>query len=301
MVSRRVCPFVAAVVLLLTAVFPVGSEDFGIQYREGEVSIHHSETWKPISIGDEISRDAVLRLGVDSYLEMGDGKVILRIARPGVYRVADLLEAHAAEASESLFTRIQQRLRRVLSSSTERAPAVAGTRADEAAPIAELEWLGGDTVAELIEEGRLALDDENIDTAVELFDEAALFATSAEEPEAAFYLGYSLFLSGESREALQWLQLHEPDTGAYYYHEHVMTLAQAHLDVSAADEAIALLAGYLQSAAHESELLPAAHLLMGIGYRMSGRLSRAHRELNRVVSIAPDSSEAAVATQLLGR
>ena len=48
---------------------------------------------------------------------------------------------------------------------------------------------------------------ENIDTAVELFDEAVLFATPAEEPEAAFYLGYSLFLSGERPEAAMATQL----------------------------------------------------------------------------------------------
>ena len=299
MLPDRFCRFASTAILVLSALFPARGGDLGIQYREGQVSVRQADRWIPISIGDEIGRDAVLRLGPDSYLEMGDGTTKLKIALPGTYRIEDLLEAHAAEASGSLFSRIQQRLRRVLPGSAERDPTTAGTRADEAPVIGDVEWLGGESVAELIEEGRFALDNENIDMAIELFDEAALFATPAEEPEAAFYLGYSLFLSGESREALYWLQIHEPDSDTYYYHEHVITLAQSHLELSAADEAIGLLANYVQSSTREPELLPAAHLLMGIGYRMSGRLTRAHRELNRVVSIAPDSSEAAVATQLL--
>lgn len=301
MLPNRLCPFAGTVVLVLVPVFPVNGDDLGIRYREGEVSVRHADTWIPISIGDEVASDAVLRLGPDSYLELGDGTIALKIGRPGIYRIADSLEAHAAEASESLFSRIQRRLRSVLPASAGRDPVTAGTRADETPSIAEIEWIGGESVAELIEEGRFALASENIAMAVELFDEAALFATPAEEPEAAFYLGYSLFLSGESREALYWLQVYEPEADTYYYHEYVLTLAQAHLDVSAADEATGLLANYLQSPGSEAELRPSAHLLMGLGYRMSGRLTRANRELNRVLSLAPESPEAAVATELLGR
>lgn len=270
-----------------------------MRYSEGSVELQQRGAWSVLYPGDLVPDDGSLRLGDGAYAEISDGRTTLRLAQPGVFRMENLLGARSAPIRPTIVSMVRGRFQRLSERPAPADPAVGGTRATEAPADIGIDWVGGESVPELIDAGREALVAGDIDGAFGFFDEAMLYADEREQPEAAFYLGYTLFLTGEMRGALTWLRMYAPDSNTNYYHEHVMTLAQTQLELSLTDDTIALLTGYTESAGPEAELLPTAHLLLGLGHRINGDTAAARRELRRVQSLSPGSATANTAAQVL--
>ncbi|TVQ95417.1 MAG: hypothetical protein EA403_17685, partial [Spirochaetaceae bacterium] len=222
----------AIAVALLVAALPLNAMDFIVRYSEGTVELQQQNAWVPLWIGDIVPDDGVLRLSQGSYAELGDGRNTLRLAQPGVFRMSDLVGGRRAVASSTVTSMIQGRMERLSERPRAMTPVVGGVRATEAPRQGGVEWVGGESVAELIAEGRDALIAGDLDAAFDLFDEAMLYATDEEKPELSFYLGYTLALSGEPRGALTWLQMHTPNPDSGWFHEHTLALAQVQLDLS---------------------------------------------------------------------
>lgn len=288
-----------AVALLLVATLPVTAMDFIVRYSEGTVEMQRQNAWAPLLMGDLVPDDAVMRLSQGGYAELGDGRTVLRLAQPGVFRMSDLLGGRRAASSPTVTSMIQGRVTRLSEQPRALVPVVGGVRATEAPRQGGIEWVGGESVEELIAEGRDALAAGDLDGAFDLFDEAMLYATDDEEPEVAFYLGYTLALSGEPRGALTWLQMYPPNPDAGWFHEHTLALAQVQLDLSMTSDTVVLLSGYASSPQADREALPSVHLLLGVAHRMGGNASAARRELERVRSLAPGTDLASVATGML--
>ncbi len=291
---------VIAALFLVAVIAPQAvAQDFIIRYSEGSVELQQRGRWTGLYPGDVVPTDAELRLGQGGYAEISDGRTTLRLAQPGVFQMENLLGGRSAPTGRTIASMVRSRVQRLSERPRPAEPTVGGTRATEAPSGAGIEWVGGESPAELIEAGRDALLAGDIDEAFDLFDEALLYAGESEEPEAAFYLGYTLFLTGEMRGALTWLRKYSPNPDTDYYHEHVMTLAQTQLELSLTHDTIALLTGYADGADHETELLPTAHLLLGLGHRINGDNAAARRELQRVQALSPGSATATTAAQLL--
>ncbi|TVQ96243.1 MAG: hypothetical protein EA403_16565 [Spirochaetaceae bacterium] len=297
MTGQRRCAAIA--VALLMAALPLSAMDFIVRYSEGTVELQRQTAWAPLLMGDLVPGDAVMRLSQGAYAELGDGRTVLRLAQPGVFRMSDLLGGRRAVASPTVTSMIQGRVERLAEQPRTLVPVVGGTRAVEAPRQGDIEWVGGESVEELIAEGRDALVAGDLDSAFDLFDEAMLYATADEEAEVAFYLGYTLALSGEPRGALHWLQMHTPNPDAGWFHEHTLALAQVQLDLSMTSDTVALLSRYASSSQADRDTLPSVHLLLGVAHRMGGDASAARRELERVRSLAPGTDLASVAAGML--
>jgi tetratricopeptide (TPR) repeat protein len=267
----------AVAVLLLAAYGPpsLGAQEFLIEYSEEFLEVRTRNEWVPVYPGDRIDRDTILRLDSGAYAELTDGTTTPRIGEAGTYRVADLVEGRNAPAG--------------------------GVRGSQDLGEAGLEWVGGESSQELIALGRDALSAGDLDQARVLFDDALLLSLPEERPEAAFYLGYTYHLLGEMRRAREHLRMIPPDPESRYYHEHVVLLAQTELELSLGEDAVLLLDGYVSTPGHDESVLPLAHLLMGLAYRLSGDIPAARREFERVQSLAPANEAAAVARELQAR
>ncbi len=295
----------AAVAICMLGVAPrVSADELVVRYSEGSVELQQRGAWTSLQPGDTVSPDATLRVGEGGYAEISDGSTTLRLAQSGTFHMSNLLGGRSAPARRTVTSMLRSRVERFYQPRPPSDPTVGGTRSIEYTDEPGLDWVGGESVPELIEAGREALAAGDIDEAFGFFDEAALYATESERPEAAFYLGYTLFLSGEVRGALSRLREYAPDPDTDYYHEHVMALAQTQLELSLTHDTIALLSAYtegqdLDYAKPEAELLPTAHLLLGLGHRINGDRGAARRELERVGALAPGSADAAVAAEVL--
>lgn len=284
---------------LLVATVPVTAMDFIVRYSEGTVEVQRQGGWAPLLMGDLVPDDAVMRLSQGSYAELGDGRTVLRLAQPGVFRMTDLLGGRRAAATPAVSSMIQGRLERLSERPRALTPVVGGVRATEAPRQGGVEWVGGESVAELLAEGRDALVADDLDSAFALFDEAMLYATEEEAPEVAFYLGYTLALSGEPRGALTWLQRYPPDPDVSWFHEHTLALAKVQLDLSMTRDTVTLLSGYASSPQADRDALPSIHLLLGVAHRMNGDAGTARRELERVRTLAPGTELAVAAEAVL--
>ncbi len=291
----------AVAVLLLAAFGPpsLGAQEFLIEYSEGFLEVRTRNEWVPVYPGDRIDRDSTLRLDSGAYAELTDGRTTLRIAEAGTYRVADLVEGRNAPVGRNVASMIRGRLD-LLTGPGERGESTAGgVRGSQDLGEAGLEWVGGESSQELIALGRDALSAGDLDQARVLFDDALLLSLPGERPEAAFYLGYTYHLLGEMRRALEHLRMIPPDPESRYYHEHVVLLAQTDLELSLGEDAVLLLDGYVSTPGHDESVLPLAHLLMGLGHRMSGDDEAARRRFEHVRRIAPGTAAATTASELL--
>jgi len=297
--NRRTAIIVGTLFLAVIATSNVAAQSFVIEYSEGLVEVRSQNQWVPVYPGDSIERSDVLRLGAGSYAELGDGVSTLRLVEDGTFQLGDLVQGRSRTTERNVASMIWNRLDLLTSPPRRSDSGAGGVRGSEAFGTGGLDWVDGESTPELVALGREALAAEDIDLARTLFEDAVLFAFPAEKPEATFYLGYTYYLAGDMRSALTMLETHPPTPDSEYYHEHVLVLAQTELELSMGSEAVALLHTYVANPGHDPELVPVAHLLLGLGYRMTGEQAAAMEQLQRVQAIAPDTSTATVAAELL--
>ena len=297
--NRRTVFLVGVLFLAAAVTSNLHAQSFIMQYSEGRVEMRSHNQWVPVYPGDTVLQDDVLRLGSGAYAELGDGVTTLRLAEGGTYLLSNLAEGRSRTTERNVAAMLRNRLDLLTGSQERRGTSIGGVRGTADLGREGLDWVDGESAPELVTQGREALAADDIDLARQLFEDAVLFAFPAEEPEATFYLGYAHYLAGDMRSALTVLEKFPPMPESDYYHEHVLVLAQTELELSMGSEAVALLHTYVANPGHDSELVPVAHLLLGLGYRMTGEQAAAMEQLQRVQALAPDTSTAAVAAELL--
>ncbi|MCA1755772.1 MAG: tetratricopeptide repeat protein [Spirochaeta sp.] len=297
--NRKTVFIIAALFLAVAVASNLQAQSFILQYSEGRVELQSQNQWVPVCLGDTVERGDVLRLSAGAYAELDDGVRTLRLAETGIFRLSNLVEGRSRQTERNLSSMLRDRLDLLTGSQDRRTAGIGGIRGDENLGPEGLDWVDGESAPELVVLGREALAAGDPDQARHLFEDAVLFAFPGEEPEATFYLGYMHYLDGEMRQARALLGKYPPMPDSEYYHEHVLVLAHTELELSMAIDAIDLLHRYVADARHDTELVPTAHLLMGLGYRMSGDPVAAKEQLQHVQTIAPDTTTATTAAELL--
>ena len=288
-------------VFLFGVIIPPGhTQEFTIEYAEGVLQVERHGRWLPAYLGDQISAGTTLRLEEGAYAELTDGHTLLRLAEPGSYRIADLIRGRSLASDRTLASMIQQRIS-TLAGPRGRGPSTAaGVRGDQELGPDSPEFTGPGGSVDLVAMGEEALGAGDFQQARALFADALLFASPGkEEARAAFYLGYVHYLLGDLRQAQAYLRQIGPVPESEFYHEHVLILAQTELELSMPREVVGLLSDYASHPQHDAALMPMVHLLMGLGYRMEGNRREARRQLEEVVSLAPESDAAGAASEIL--
>ncbi len=290
---KKIC--FLAFVLVVASVAPILGIDISVDYVDGYLDIQEDGEWYELYMGDVISDGDTIRLDENSIAELSLPGNKLTLTRPGVYVVADLLEASGEQRSIGIASVIGSKIRTLVKEPEQNQTAVMGVRGSKSEN--ELEWMSGDT-SELLETGIEYLADGEYAEAAGVFEEAYDFADPTEESEVLFYLSYTNLLMGQTRLAVQALEYAEPDPSQEFFEDLVLLKGQLLTETFAHEEAIEWLDEY-SSDIKTSGALQMSLLLSGVNYRGLGNTSMARQSLEEALAIDSSSDAGQAAENLL--
>lgn len=288
--------------LLLLATFVMGQE-FTVDYIDGYLDVDESGSWYELYIGDPVAASDTVRLGADSYAELSNGVITIKLTRPGTYDIGELSSSARRTASSGVGGLILGRVGRLTGQQEEQAQTTAGgVRAAAAVKPNQPTWAGGESVDELIDNGLGLLNQGEFQDAYWVFQEAYDYALDDDEyAKSLFYYGYGAALIGSTGEAFELLEEVGPDSDTDYFEDHVIVLGQLLIESFAYEDAIEYLALLTEDAGAEKGAQQSALLLAGLAYNGLGDVQLAKRYLERSRDALPDSEGAKIAEQLLGQ
>jgi tetratricopeptide (TPR) repeat protein len=299
MAQSRTIRALLPAVLFMVGIATLGAQQVVVDYAEGMVDARAGSGWEPVYIGQRLEPTAAVRIGASGYAELSEGSATVRLTRPGSYLLETVLEGVERNRRVGLGSMMRTRLERIGGTQQQDESAVAGVRGNDAGA-AELMWVGGEEAGELIQEGIELLADGTYGPARERFSEAYDFAESdAQAARARFYIGYTDYLEGNLREALEAFSDVELERGDRDYDTWVLTRAQALVESFAYEESLAVLSPYIENADPAPESAQTALILRGIAYEGLGRTPEARADLTAARETAPDGERAQMIRRLL--
>lgn len=286
------------VVLFLFAaviVSAVSGVDIYIDYLDGYLEVMDGGEWYELAIGDIIADTDTVRLDENSVAELSLTGTKLTLTRPGVYVVADLLQATGQRRSLGIASVIGSKIRTIVEEPKQAQTAVMGVRGSKSED--KLEWMTGDT-AELIETGKKYLAEGAYADAAEVFEEAYDFADSSEESEALFYVGFTNAMLGDIRRAVEALDFVNPDPTTDFFVDLVLLKGQLLTETFAYEEAIEWLETHSPQI-KDSSATQLSLLLTGISHQGLGNTLLAKQSLEKVLAINPQNEAGQAAQSLI--
>lgn len=288
--------FTFALFVLFVAT-PIFSVDVYIDYIDGFLDVNEDGEWFELYIGDVITDVDTIRLDENSIAELSLPGNKLTLTRPGVYVVADLVEASGEQRSLGIASVIGSKIKTLVQEPDQGQTAVMGVRGSKSEN--ELEWMSGDT-AELLETGKEHLADGAYAEAVSVFEEAYDFADPSEETEVLFYLGYTNAMMGQLRLAVNALEYVEPDPSADYFADLILLKGQLLTETFAYEEAIEWLNEYSPEI-NDNTAMQMSLLLRGVNYKGLGNTTMARESLEEAVTMSASSDAGQAAQSLLSQ
>jgi hypothetical protein len=265
MTHRR---FVLALLFTLLAVHL--SADVVVRFVDGDVELTAQAADRYVDVGMTLTADDTVRLAPGGYLELDANGTIIKVTRPGTYRIASLLSARERSESSGTGSVLASRISRLLGRADEVPQTVAmGVRgpAGEEADVQALFDAG-----ELIEAGDPAGARELLLAAYDGLE------SRANLPAVAYLLGVSSVLLDDTSAAIDWLELVGPDPRTPFFTDHAVLLAHLLSTTFAWEEALLVLDD-LRAYAQESTSDPDASLLYAVALAETGEIEAARSEL----------------------
>ena len=287
---------ITLVLLIVLLASPIFALDIIADYVDGYLDVKEGNEWYEVYIGDSLAENAVVKLDVDSYAELSYGNETIKLSRPGVYELNKLLDSRQEVASSGSSTLFSGKFRTLLKDdNTKTQSTVGGVRAAEAETVS-IDWMSSET-ADLIRDGKLALESGDMDGAYELFTEAYDFSADYyEESEALYFLGLTSAMQGDYADALINLDMAEVEGDSEYYTDFYLLKGQLLIESFAYDEAYSFLSEYDTSAGKRTPAkLQDLYFLIAVSGNNSGNRSAALSAINKLVSIDPNSETAKAA------
>jgi len=285
--------------ILMCVAVGLHAQEFTVDYVDGYLEIQDGG-WYELYIGDPLSGDDTVRLGDNSYAELSDGSVTIKLTRPGVYRIEDLSASSRRTSGSGVGNLILNRVGRLTGQDEEEQTVAGGVRASEAVNQNQPTWAGGESVDELITEGLGLLNTGEVQDAYWVFQEAYDYALDDDEyAMSAFYYGYGSALIGETTEAFKLLEDVGPDPATDYFADHVIVLGQLLVETFAFEDAIDVLTMLTDETDQDAEARQSALLLTGLAYDGMGNTRLARTYLERSRDLVPGTDGANVAQQIL--
>ncbi len=289
---------VLSVIMLLAVAVALPALDLSIDYVEGYVDIKDGSDWAALFIGDVITSESVIRLEENSLAEISGPGIKLTLTKPGVYDVNELVGARNEQSRIGLASIIGKKVASVFEERPDTSQtAVMGVRGAKSEN--ELDWMMGDTV-ELLESGKEQLRNNEVVAAFATFEEAFDFAEIDEENEVLFYLGYTSYLMGNTREALGYFnEMLDIDPDVEFFPNLLLLKAQLLAETFAYEDAVEWLGTYEDDVELSPDNLQTAYLIEGVSYKGLENVTAAREALQQAVSIDPSSEVGQAADRLI--
>lgn len=286
--------------LFLVLPWALRSEDFFVDYSDGEVDVKRGSSWEEVYIGDVLTERDTLRLSGYGIVELSYGREVVTLSKPGSYVLDDLAKdisrRKSAEFSSLLSGKVQTALKgnKHMEQST-----VGGVRGSQAVEQDRMTWMASDTL-DLIETGKEKFATGKIDAALGLFQEAYDYALdSEEEGKAAFYLAGCYDVQGSTGKALSLLEDVDVGLNSEEYFDFRILKSKLLIESFAYSEAEDILSAVDVSSADPgtSQLI---YFLLGVACMGQDKTGPARAHLTRARDFDADSDTGIAAAQMLG-
>ena len=285
-------------ILLTVVVFLIAtitySQELEISYFDGDVEITLSGEWVEPEMGETISGSQQIKLGADSYAEILSANSTIKLLKEGVYSVTDLLESADNQDTWELGKIGGINFKNIINKGAYNSSAVMGVRGakqeDES-----IEWI--DSSIDYALEGKIKLDDGDIEGALNLFNEG-IELSEADKAPLYYYSALCYSLQGKNGASLKNLEMVESPENYDFYPDYVILKGNILLEGLEYEGADSILKKYL---AKDSSSSKAQIIYLLLSYSSNGMNNKedARKYLNKVIEINSSSDAAEIAGELL--
>jgi len=294
---KRAWMAAALVAGLAAAAARLPAQSLVVLYLEGSAAQRTDGAWAPLSIGDELSAGASVRLEKRSLVQLrtpGSSIAAITLTQPGTYALRTVLASSASLRSTGALRAAAIGFSRVLSGAGTRMDAVGGVRTENV-PVEDFGELGVDgtssteaPAADPIASARELIANADYAGAARILHDAIPSASADRAREMSFYLASALELDGDVRGAMAALRAAPPRGSDDWALDATLLGARLLEDSFAWAQARDLLvkAG---AAGADTERAPTYFFLLALAYRGTGERSEEAAALDRVVALDPSS------------
>jgi TolA-binding protein len=281
-------------IFLLVAVLACGlavsavAQDFTVSYLDGTVEMQTGKGWRPVSIGEKVRSDSILRVSQSGSLELLRAGSKITLLKDGVYSMARLISAVGSGASAGVGSTIAGKLQSLVTEKP-KTNAAGGVRgAEQGSPT--VTWV--DENLETRTKVKALLDSSQYTEAENLLNDSIKDSYSdADTAEFTYLLGLAYYRSGQTARAFRALASITPQPDACWYARYVILKAQVILDTRNFSEALELLRPFIL-AYPTGESTQVAYLLSGLSQKGLGNTTSAKAALDAGFQLDPNSDTA---------
>ena len=283
-----------AFTFIFFTVFALYSQELEIAYFDGDVEITVSEEWVEPEMGEVISGEQKIKLGNDSYAEIISSNSTIKLLKQGVYSISDLLESADNQDTWELGKIGGINFKNIINKGAYNSSAVMGVRGakqeDES-----IEWI--DSSVDYVEEGKLRLDEGDIEGALNLFNEGIELSEDDTAP-LYYYSALCYSLQGKNGMSLKNLNILENPEKYDFYPDYVILKSNILLEGLEYRSAETILKKYIASDS-KSDKAQIIYLLLSYSSNGMNNKKDARMYLNKVIEINSSSDAAEIAGELL--
>lgn len=287
-----------------------------VQYMEGTASQRTDGPWAALSIGDQVSLDATVKLEKLALVQLkapSAATASITLTQPGTYALRRLVAAGASLRSAGAVQAAAVAFSRVLRGTGKRVDAVGGVRS-EVMPREDVQGLLGEGASvdygpapdtpevtparTAIEWARDLISSADYQGAISELWAAIPSASPDEAREAFFYLASAQELSGDVRSALSALEAASPKSGDEWAPDSVLLGARLLEDSFAWAQARDLLLKAGTSLQWDEQRAQTYLFLLALAYQGTGEKEQRDLVAERVVSLDPASDLGVAASRL---
>jgi len=278
-----------------------------VLYLEGAASQRTDGAWTALSIGDELSPNASVKLEKLAMVQLrsaGSAVASITLTQPGTYALSTVLAASASLRSTGAVQAAAIGFSRVLSGTGSRMNAVGGVRSERMSGEDFGDLGNGEpadkdsTSLEAVKSARDLIAKADYAGAISLLRRALASASADEAPEVSFYLSSACELSGDVRAALAAEQMAVPRDGDQWAQDALLLSARLLEDSFAWTRARDLLVKAGAGLAEDDERAPVYFFLLALAYAGTGETRRQLAALDQVVALDPTGELGRTARQL---
>jgi hypothetical protein len=296
----------AVIVLCLAIGGTSWAQQLGVQYVEGEVSARQGSGWVRLAAGDQVSADTTVRVGASACVELKAPAVSLILNRLGIYSLRDILAARTRFSGPRVGRALSAAFTQLFTANGRGARGTAtqgGGRAGNAAEKQDKdeEWDLG-SADQNLRSGRRLAEAGKVDEAIASFLKVVRAPDDAEAAqlrEARYMLASAYCASGNTLEAVRWMNGLEPLPEDAWLPDCVLLKARLLLDTSDYGAAVDALKPLEAMLAADPQRAAAFHFLLALGYRGLGDIPREIERLKATQAAAGPGDVAAAAAELL--
>jgi tetratricopeptide (TPR) repeat protein len=265
--------FLLAAAFAVAVTAGVSAQAFSVNYVDGIAEVRTAKGWKALSIGDQVTPDASVRISQSGCLELQKGKVRITLLKDGTYDMASLAKASDKAGAVGVGAAIAQKLRS-LTTEKSKGGTAGGVRGAEQGGGGDVTWV--DENDETRTEAQSLIDQKKFKEAVTLLNQAINDSNvDADKAELTYLVGIAYYGQGQTARAYRALSTVSPQPDTAWYARYVILKSQVLVDTGYYKDALGLLSQFI-GAYPTGEAAQVAYLLTyycqkGLGDQASAR------------------------------